>query len=250
MGHLVNPISFRLSISSYWKFNSLNYYNKSYNYFSIYFYDILLYKFVNWLFNYRWIGGLFLKLFKNVFNKKVRLNKKLKRLSLRRRISRKRFRVFFKFIFRLFLVLNNKYNIYRDKINKRKNFSYVRKQLSRKRTRIFLKSFRKTKIFLLKKKIYFYKKKRFKLFIFCKNKFLLRKKRKQIYLKSRKKIELKKKNTQLLSFMRKRLNTSSYTNKFRTPSLKIKLNPSDINPFKFKSNYKIKISENPIVTDI
>jgi hypothetical protein len=96
MGHLVNPLSFRLGITSFWKSNYVSYFNSKYKYSILYFYDKILYSFLEWLFSYRWAASFFLKKFKKGSIRRIFFRKRLKRIGSRRRFLRRRLRSFFK----------------------------------------------------------------------------------------------------------------------------------------------------------
>lgn len=81
MGHLINPLSFRLGLTSFWKFNNVNYFIKMRERHLIFFFDNVLYKFLSWYIRSNWYFNFF----------KIRFRKFRLYRSLRRKRRRSKF---------------------------------------------------------------------------------------------------------------------------------------------------------------
>lgn len=64
MGHLINPLSFRLGLTSFWKFNSVNYFLKTRERHIVFFFDSLIFKFLSWYIRSNWYFNFFKMRFK------------------------------------------------------------------------------------------------------------------------------------------------------------------------------------------
>ena len=72
MGHLINPISFRLGVTSFWRSNYLHYFlgQKEYSYY--FFVDKVLVDFLSWLMRINWfVNKLFFPFIHIQFKKKM-----------------------------------------------------------------------------------------------------------------------------------------------------------------------------------
>ena len=87
MGHLINPISFRLGVTSYWKCNSVHFFLKQKEFAYFYFLDVSLSNFLNWFFRVLWFNNKVL----SVLDKVKCLPRRPKMVGKKKKQTRSRF---------------------------------------------------------------------------------------------------------------------------------------------------------------